>query len=198
VRLIVTLAVLVPTAAAAAPVSKAWLGTFEPAERAPACSDCKGPHVVPRTGAVRVLPPGEGAAPEGEVVIASPLLGLVVRGKVDGGRIALPFFAYDERDSDNTVVLLPGDTVARFVAATAADLAAIKEALVREDALSVGRRDLALHALRDLEVGALDLDGDGKADLVATYGCTAWFDGNCQAHGQFFLVHRGAKWVEIE
>jgi hypothetical protein len=175
-----------------------WLGTFAPVDKAPACADCKAPSPLPRAGSVRVLPPPDGAMPAGEVVIASPLLGLVVPGKVDAGKIALAFFPYDRRDSDDAVLVLPPDTVARFVVATPADVVAIKDTLVRDDALSVGRRDLALRALKDLEVGALDLDGDGKADLISTYGCTQFFQSSCQAHGQFFFAHRGQKWVEIE
>ena len=175
-----------------------WLGTFQPAQPAQACADCKTPTPEPRAGSVRVLPPADGDAPSGEVVIASPLLGLAVPGKIDSGRVQLAFFPYDRRDSDDAVLVLPKDTVARFVVATAADIVAIKDALVRADALSVGSRTLALKAMKDLEVGALDLDGDGKADVVATYGCTAYFDGSCQAHGQFFLARRGNKWVEIE
>ncbi len=175
-----------------------WLGTFQPAQPASACSDCKGPTPAPTAGSVRVLSEADGKPPEGAVVVTSPLLGLAVPGKIDGGRVQLAFFPYDRRDSDDAVLVLPKDTVARFVAATPADIVAIKETLVRDDALSVGRRELALRAHKDLEVGALDLDGDGKADVVATYGCTAYFDGSCQAHGQFFLARRGNKWVEIE
>jgi hypothetical protein len=176
----------------------AWLGTFVPAQPVPACSECKGPSVVARAGAVRLLPPADGAPPTGEVTIASPLLGVVVPGRVDQGQVALPFFAFDQRDSDDGVLVLPAGTVARFVAPTAADVAAIKNAIARADLLSVGRRDVALRALRDLEIGALDVDGDGKADLVATYGCTSYGDGHCQSRGQFFLARIGAKWVAIE
>ena len=67
-------------------------------------------------------------------------------------------------------------------------------ALITDEVL-VGRPKRALDGL---EVGAIDVDGDGKADVVATYGCNAWGDGSCQSHGQFFLVRRGARWVEIE
>ncbi len=175
-----------------------WLGTFQPAQHAEACSDCKEPAPAPTAGSVRVLPPADGTLPSGEVVIASPLLGLVVPGKVDAGRVALAYFPYDRRDSDDAVLVLPAGTVARFVTVTPTDVVAIKATLVHDDALSVGRRDLALRALKDLEIGALDLDGDGKADVVATYGCAAWFDGSCQARGQFFLARRGTKWVESE
>jgi hypothetical protein len=204
VRTFVLLAVLAPAAVAAgkdAPVAapKAWLGTFAPASKVTPCDDCKAPRVVPRAGSVRVLPPADGGAPpEGDVVIASPLLGLAVHGRVDAGRVAMEYFAFDQRDSDDGVIVLPGNTVARFVVPTAADVAAIKEALVRDDALSVGARATALKALRDVEIGALDLDGDGKADVAATYGCNAWGDGSCQSRGQFFLARRGTKWVEIE
>jgi len=179
-------------------VTAAWLGTFVPTQPAPACTDCKAPKVTASAGAVRVLQPADGAAPDGDVVVASPLLGLVVPAKIDHGQIALGFFPLDLRDGTVSVVLLPSDTVARFVVATPADIVAIKETLIHDDVLSVGVRATALRAFKDLEVGALDLDGDGKADVVATYGCNAWGDGSCQGHGQFFLAKRGAKWVQIE
>ncbi len=199
VRALALLAVLAAPAAAAPASFKAWLGTFEPAQRVESCSDCKAPRVVPRPGTVRVLPPADGAPPpDGDVVIASPLLGLVVHGRVDGGRVAMPYFAFDQRDSDDGVIVLPADTVARFVVPSPADVTAIKAALVRDDALSIGQRATALKALRDTEVAVLDLDGDGKPDVAATYGCNSWGDGSCQSRGQFFLARQGTKWVEIE
>ncbi len=176
----------------------AWLGTFVPGEPGTPCTDCKAPKVVARAGAVRVLPPADGAAPDGAVMVASPLLGIFVPGKIDHGQVAIPFFTLDQRDSDDEVLLFPPDTVARFVVPTAADVLAIKDAIVRADLLSVGDRVMTMRALRDMEIGALDLDGDGKADVVATYGCTQFFQSTCQARGQFFLAHRGQKWVQIE
>jgi hypothetical protein len=91
------------------------------------------------------------------------------------------------------VIVLPGGTAVAFVAPSKTDVAAIKATLVKTDALAGVRR-----ALIGLEVGAIDIDGDGKADVVATYGCTAWFDGSCQSKGQFFFVRRGARWVFLE
>jgi len=169
-----------------------------PAQPAPPCTDCKAPKVVASAGSVRVLPPGEGAPPSGDVLVASPLLGLVVPGKIADGQIAVGFFPLDTRELDTNVVLLPPATVARFVVATPADVLQVKDAIARADLLSVGDRNMTMRALKDMEVGALDLDGDGKADLIATYGCTQFFQSSCQAHGQFFFAHRGQKWVEIE
>jgi hypothetical protein len=37
----------------------------------------------------------------------------------------------------------------------------------------------------------------GKAELAVTYGCTVWFDGSCQARGQFVLARRRARWVVV-
>jgi hypothetical protein len=148
---------------------------------------------------VRVLPPGEGDPPaEGEVVVASPLVGLALHGKLAAGKVALPWFAVDTRDGATAVLLLPGDAAVRFVVPSAADVLAIKDALVRADELSNGDRATALRALRDLEVGALDLDGDHKPDVVATYGCTSYGDGACQRRGAFFLVRHGARWALVE
>jgi hypothetical protein len=179
-------------------VIAAWLGTYIPAQHEKPCDDCKAPRVVASAGSVRVLPSGDGPPPDGKVIVASPLLGLVVPGTIDKGTIQIAFFTLDTRDSDDGVVLLPADTVARFVKPTAADVLAIKDAIARADLLSVGDRNMTMRALRDMEVGALDLDGDGKADVVATYGCTQFFQSSCQTRGQFFLAHRGAKWVQIE
>src|SRR5439155_25797566 len=106
--MIAILAVLAPAAVAAGkdappqpqPV-RAWLGTFAPAQAAAPCADCKGPRVVARAGTVRLLPPADGSAvpTEGDVVIASPLLGLAVHGRIDAGRVPIGFFAFDQRDS---------------------------------------------------------------------------------------------------
>jgi hypothetical protein len=72
------------------------------------------------------------------------------------------------------------------------------EGLVRADALSNGDRATAMRTLRDVEVGAIDVDGDKEADFAVTYGCTSYGDGVCQRRGEFFLARRGAKWVLVE
>jgi len=89
--------------------------------------------------------------------------------------------------------VLPGGTPAAFVEPSRSDVAAIKATLVRTEALARVRR-----ALDGLEVGAVDVDGDRKADVVATYGCATWFDGACQSKGQFVLARRGARWSIVE
>ncbi len=53
-------------------------------------------------------------------------------------------------------------------------------------------------ALVGLEIGAVDIDGDHKADFAVTYGCNAWADGQCQSHGEFLLARHGDVWREIE
>ena len=148
---------------------------------------------VPHGGAVRVLAPDHGPAAAGDVVIVHPLLGKTAAGTVDKGRVALADFAFDQRDGDDGVIVVPGGTPVAVVAPSAADVAAIKAVLVKTDALAGVRR-----ALAGLELAAIDLDGDGKADVVATYGCTAWFDGSCQSRGQFFVARRGARWAILE
>ena len=50
----------------------------------------------------------------------------------------------------------------------------------------------------EFKVGAIDIDGDGKADYAVTYGCNAWGDGQCQSHGAFFLARTGAIWTELQ
>jgi hypothetical protein len=186
------LVVVVAHAAYAAP-PRAWLGTFQPGATVEHCADCAKRKIQPCAGSVRVLTPDDGSAPTGDVVIVSPLLGLVAAGTVAQGRVALPWFHYDLRDSDAGVLVLPGGTKVGLPPATAADVRDIGQALLRNEVLSHIRR-----ALAGLEVGAVDVDGDGKADFAVTYGCNAWGDGQCQSKGQFFLVRRGAKWVEIE
>jgi len=190
--------------AAAAPAPKAsppgkpppppvWIGVFDPRLPVHAPWDNGKLTPVPHGGAVRVLAPDEGPAASGDVVIVHPLLGKLATGKVDQGVVVLAEFAFDQRDGDDGVIVVPGGTAVTIVAPNTADVAAIKATLVKTDALAGVRR-----ALAGLELAAIDLDGDGKADVVATYGCTAWFDGSCQARGQFFLARRGARWVFLE
>ena len=194
----VVAAVWLGGSAAAAPAPKAppppvWIGVFNP--RLPAHPPWDNPKLtpVPHGGSVRVLAPESGPAASGDVVIVHPLLGKTAAGKVDNGLVALADFAFDQRDGDDGVIVLPGGTPVAIVAPSAAEVAAIKATLVKTDTLAGVRR-----ALTGLEVAAIDIDGDGKADVVATYGCTAWFDGSCQSKGQFFLVRRGARWAILD
>jgi hypothetical protein len=184
--------------AAAAPAPKAppppvWIGVFDPGLPTHPPWDNAKLTPVPHGGTVRVLAPDAGPAASGDVVIVHPLLGKTAAGKVDKGMVALAGFAFDQRDGDDAVLVLPGGTAVTLVAPSAADAVAIKAALVKSDALAGVRR-----ALAGLELAAIDLDGDGKADVVATYGCSAWFDGSCQSRGQFFLARRGARWAFLE
>ena len=80
-----------------------------------------------------------------------------------------------------------------FVEPSKADVVAIRAALMKNEVLSGVKR-----ALDHLEVGAIDVDGDHKADFAVTYGCNAWADGSCQSHGEFLLVNQGARWAELE
>ena len=142
---------------------------------------------------MRVLASDAGPPPPGDVVVVHPLLGKVATGKLDRGLVALGDFAYDQRDADDGVLVLPGGTQAALVAPSKTDVAAIKATLIRTDTLAGVRR-----AVDGLELAGVDIDGDGQADIVTTYGCAAWFDGSCQSHGQFVLVRRGARWAIIE
>jgi hypothetical protein len=184
---------------AAAPAAKpvaplpVWIGVFDP--RLPVHPPWDHTKLTPvaHGGAVRVLTPETGVAAAGDVVIAHPLLGKAAAGKVDKGVVVLADFAFDQRDGDDGVIVLPGGTQVAFVVPSKADVAAIRTVLVRTEALAGVRR-----ALDGLELGAVDVDGDGKADVVATYGCAVWFDGACQSRGQFVLARRGARWVIVE
>jgi len=175
------------------PPVQVWIGVFDPGLPAHAPWDNAKLTPVAHAGAVRVLTPGNGPAASGDVVIVHPLLGKLAAGKVDKGAVAVAEFAFDQRDGDDGVVVLPGGTPVAFVAPSKADIAAIRATLVRTEALARVRR-----ALDGLELGAIDVDGDGKADVIATYGCAAWFDGSCQSKGQFVLVRRGARWTIVE
>jgi hypothetical protein len=203
---VVLAAVLLGGVAAAAPVpavqSEAakppaqpplWIGVFDP--RLPAHPPWDHAKLTPvvHGGAVRVLAPDRGAAASGDVVVVHPLLGKLATGKVDKGAVALADFAFDQRDGDDGVIVLPGGTPVAFVAPSKADVAAVRATLVRTEALAGVRR-----ALDGIELGAVDLDADGKADVIATYGCTTWFNGACQSRGQFVLVRRGGRWAIVE
>jgi len=179
-------------AAKAAP-TPVWIGVFDP--RLPAHAPWGTSKLTPiaHGGVVRVLAPADGPAASGEVVIAHVLLGKTASGTVDRGTVELADFAFDQRDGDDGVVVLPGKTAVAFVAPSAVEASAIKAVLLRTDALAGVRR-----ALAGLELGAIDVDADGKADVAVTYGCATWFDGSCQAHGQFVLARRGTRWVIVE
>lgn len=175
--------------------SAAWVGSFASgaADRV-VCTDCAMPKVIARGGTVRVLKPADGsAAATGDVVVVSPLLGAITPGHVEAGQVALVWWIDDARDSDDGVLVLPAGTKPRLVVPSTGDDAEIRAAILRNETLAGIKK-----ALAKLEVGAIDVDGDGRADFAATYGCSAWNDGSCQARGQFFLVRHGARWDEIE
>jgi hypothetical protein len=182
-----------PSPPAHTPPPQVWIGVFDPKLPAHQPWDNAKLTPVPHAGAVRVLTPETGAAASGDVVVVHPLLGKTAAGKVDNGAVVLADFAFDQRDGDDGVIVLPASTTVAMVTPSKSDVASITATLIRTEALSGVRR-----ALAGIELGAIDIDGDGKADLVATYGCTAWFDGSCQSKGQFFLARRGARWTIID
>jgi hypothetical protein len=191
-RSALALVVLAGTAQAVPPKHRAWLGVFRPSPPDLVQSDTRA--VIGHAGSVVVLTPGDGsAAPTGDVVVVQPLVGMNLEATIDHGQIALPLFAIDRRPGADAVLLLPAHTQVVFVEPSKADLVAIRAALLKDDVLAGVKRSLA-----DLEVGAIDVDGDHKADFAVTYGCNAWADGQCQGHGQFLLASRGTSWVEIE
>lgn len=173
-------------------LAAAWLGVFRPAAKV---EPSETRAVVGRAGEVVVLTPGDGSPPPtGDVAIVQPLVGMNVVAAIAGGRIALPLFAIDRREgAADAVLLLPAQTVVRFVAPSTQDVKGVKAALIKNEVLSGVKR-----ALANLEVGAIDTDGDGKADFAVTYGCNAWADGQCQSHGSFLLARTGAVWRELQ
>ena len=179
--------------AQAAPAKQpAWVGVFRPSPPELAASETRA--IVGHAGTVVVLTPADGSAPpSGDVTVVQPLVGMNLEATIDHGQIALPLFAIDRRAGANALLLLPAKTQVVFVEPSKADVLAIRTTLLRNDVLSGVKRSLA-----DLEVGAVDVDGDHKADFAVTYGCNAWADGQCQGHGQFLLARRGTGWVEIE
>lgn len=161
-----------------APPPPVWIGVFTPR---------------PQGGSVRVLTPSDGPAATGDVLVLHPLLGKTWPGKVDKGQVALADFATDPREGDDGVVVVPAGTPVAYVALSKPDDAAIRAALMKGEALAHVKK-----ALADLQTAGVDLDGDGKIDLVMTYGCTAWFDGSCQSRGQFVLERTGNRWAIVE
>lgn len=184
---------LAASAVAAQPASPAppplWLGVFDPQLPPHAPWTNTQRTDVPHAGVVRVFAPETGDPATGEVVIVHPLLARRARGAIERGVVAVRDFAYDQRDNNDGVLILPAATPIAFVAPSPADAAAIKAVLLRTDALARVKR-----ALTGLELAGLDTNADGKPDIVTTYGCAAWFDGSCQARGQFVLVRRANRW----
>ncbi|MEO8844128.1 MAG: hypothetical protein ABI591_02825 [Kofleriaceae bacterium] len=178
--------------AVVAPVAATvWLGTFEPA---PAVEVSPTHEVVARAGVVTALTPVAGSpAPSGAIAVVQPLVGMNIAATLEHGHAKLALFAIDRRQYANSVLLVAATLDVRFVVPSAADVKAIRAALAKDDALSGVRR-----ALNDLEVGAIDVDGDHKADYAITYGCTVWGDGECQVHGQFTLAKTHGVWHEME
>jgi hypothetical protein len=182
-----------------------WIGTFRPKPEDVAESDDR--TVIGHAGEIIVLTPSDGSpTPTGDVTVVQPLVGMNIvatierpgagtrSGTIAGrGRIALPLFAFDRRPGADAVLLLPADARVVFVTPSAADIAGIRKALLRNEVLSGVPRSLV-----DIEVGAIDVDGDHKPDYAITYGCNAWADGQCQSRGEFLLASRGTAWVELE
>jgi hypothetical protein len=179
-----------------APKPPVWVGVFLPNVKRPCKSGCDALAPTARGGFVRVLTPSDGSPPaKGPVTIVHPLAKSIASGVVLNGIVPVGSFSHDEnRDNDDSVLVLPGDAKATVVQPTPADALAIRAALLAQaDELAKVRK-----SLDHLEIGLVDIDGDGKPDLAATFGCNNWADGSCQSRGQFFLVKRGARWVVID
>lgn len=185
---------LVSSIAGAAPAVVAptvWLGTFEPAQPVEVSPTRE---VVARSGTVTALTPAVGPpAPAGPIAVVQPLVGMNIAATLDHGHATLALFGVDRRQYANSVLLVAPNLPVKFVVPSALDVNAIRAALAKDDALSGVKR-----ALSGLEVGAIDVDGDRKADYAITYGCTVWGDGQCQVHGQFALAKTNGVWHEME
>jgi hypothetical protein len=165
----------------------AWIGAFHPQ---PAC-----PTACTIGGTVRVLPGGDDAPPlPADVAIVQPLANVMALGTVDHDQVAVVGLAFDPaRDGGDSVLVVPAVPPPAIVKPTPAELAAIKAVIARDEALAGVKK-----ALVGLEIGAVDVEGNGTADFAVAYGCRQWADGQCQGRGQFFLARRGARWVELE
>jgi hypothetical protein len=168
----------------------AVLGVFKPADPV---TPTTAMQVRAHAGEVIVLTPASGSVPTGEVTLVQPLIGMIAHARLEGTKAMLSYFLLDARDGEDGVLVLPGHVEPRLVTPSKADVVAIRAALLRDDVLSHVKR-----SLDGTEIGAIDVDGDGRADYAVTYGCNAWGDGQCQSHGQFFLARAGTRWVEIE
>jgi hypothetical protein len=166
------------------------LGVFKPVDPV---SPTDKMAVRAHAGEVIVLTPAKGDVPTGDVTLVQPLIGMIAHTKLDGVKAKLSYFLLDARDGEDGLLVLPGNVQPRLVNPSKLDIAAIHAALLRDEVLSGVKR-----AINGTEIGAIDVDGDGIADYAVTYGCNAWGDGQCQSHGQFFLVRAGTRWVEIE
>jgi hypothetical protein len=185
-----------PAGKSGPPKPPVWVGVFLPNVKLPCKSGCEALAPTPRGGFVRVLTPSDGSPPaKGSVTIVHPLAKAIASGVVVNGIVPVGSFSHDEnRDNDDSVIVLPGDAKPAMVQPTPADALAIRAALLAQaDELAKVRK-----SLDHLEIGLVDIDGDGKPDLAATFGCNNWADGSCQSRGQFFLAKRGTRWVVID
>jgi hypothetical protein len=173
-----------------------WLGVFEPeaSGKRERCTGC-ALGATARAGIIRTFSPGDDRpAASGDVVAVSPLLGAFARGHLDGNRLPVAWFVDDRRDNDDGVVVLPASVHPVVVTPSKLDIQGVDQALLQLEEFGPH----VAKAVANLEFAGLDLDGDGRADIVATYGCAQWGDGVCQLVGQVFLARHGERWVKIE
>jgi hypothetical protein len=194
-------ALAIVTVALAAGVAQAdpprpiWIGVVQPASPPTAPCECDVLTAIARPVSIVVLPsPNVTSATDGtKLHVLQPLLGMAVTGVIAGGKLALPAFIVDRRRNHDEVIVVGGDVTPTLVTPSAAELAAVKVVVGHAESLEGVRK-----ATAKLELGLVDLDGDGKADVGATYGCKVWGDGACQVTGQFVVVRGAGGWKVLE
>jgi len=148
-----------------------YASTFTPTV-APAASPSPTLDAIALPGSIAVPPTIEDGA---TILVVQPLLGMAVQTRVEKSRAQLPSFIFDRRVGHAGVVVITNATKpAIFITPSTIEVGAIRAALPD------------VPATAPLEIGAVDLDGDRRADLASTYP------------GQRLLVREGNVWSLVK
>ncbi len=135
--------------------------------------------------------------PAGDVIVVNPLLGAPATGKVEKAkpddyadfRVPLATFTYNSLSTrDAGVFILPATAKVKILKLTGKDKTSLRSAARK--ATGIDKKNA-----NQRELGAIDVDGDGKADLGVAFGCNGFADGECQNEGEIVLVHSGSAWT---